>query len=167
MSKEVHAMTYEISQRRVPDQAIVSIRERIASADMPTFIGRAFGELYEHTHLLGVETVDEPFVIYHAFGPEGIDAEVCLSIAAEMIATGRITARVLPAATVAWTLHVGPYDELGTAYGALSAWVGQHGLEAVGPMRERYLNEPGPDLPPAEYRTVIEVPIAEVAVLVR
>lgn len=134
---------------------------------MPTFIGRSFGELYEHTRLLGVETVGEPFIIYHAFEPECIDAEVCLSIAGEMIAAGRIKARVLPAATVAWTLHIGPYDELGTAYGALLGWVGQHGLEAVGPMRERYLNEPGPDVPPTEYRTLIEVPIAEIAILVR
>ncbi len=160
-------MTYDISRREVPDQPIVSIRDRVTPSEMPAFIGRSFGELFGHLRLLGVEPRGEPFVIYHAFGPDEIDAEVCLPIIGDVVATGRITARVLPGATVAETLHVGPYDELATAYGALVIWIGQNGFEAVGPVRERYLNEPGPDVPPAAYRTIIEMPIAEAAVMAR
>ena len=39
-------MTYDITRRGVPDQHIVSIRERLATADMPAFVGRSLGDLY-------------------------------------------------------------------------------------------------------------------------
>ena len=75
--------------------------------------------------------------------------------------------KILKPQTVVETLHIGPYDELPNAYAALSGWIAQNGLEPVWPVRERYLNEPGPDVPPTAYRTVIAMPIAEVAVPAR
>ncbi len=160
-------MTYEITRRDVPAQAIVSIRERLAVSELPAFFGRAWGDLYHHLQLLGVQPAGGPFALYHAFGPDGIDTEACVPYAGDLTASGRIRARLLPAATVAETLHVGPYDELTKAYDALHEWVARQGLESAGPHRELYLNEPGPDLPPSAYRTVIQVPIQEVAVLAR
>lgn len=160
-------MTYDFSLHEVPDQSIVSIRDRMAASDLPAFIGAAFGELYGHLPLLGVPPAGEPFVLYHAFGPDGIDAEACVPYIGDIATSGRITARVLPGGVVAEVLHVGPYDELHFAHAALSGWVAQHGFEPAGPVRERYLNEPGPDVPPAAYRTVIQIPIVEAAVPAR
>ena len=94
----------------------------------------------------------EPFVIYHAFGPDSIDAEACLPVPTAVRTRENIEYRELPAVTVVETLHVGPYDELGQAYQALTEWIEDHGFEAAGPVRERYLNEPGPDVPPSAYR---------------
>ena len=71
--------------------------------------------------------------------------------------------RVLPAMTVAWTLHVGPYEDLTVAYSAITDWIQGIGLEAAGPVQERYLNGPGDDVTPAEYRTEVEIPVALVA----
>lgn len=159
-------MTYDITPREVPDQPIVSIREHVAQSAMPAFIGRSFAELYRHLGAQGVAPVGEPFVIYHAFGPDAIDAEVCVSIAGDIATSERIEARVLPATTVAETLHVGPYDALGNAYSALDDWVATHGMETAGPVRERYLNAPGPDVPPEALRTIIQMPIAKSAVVV-
>jgi effector-binding domain-containing protein len=160
-------MTYDITRREVGDQPVVSIRDRVAASDMPAFIGRAFGELYGRLQVLAVPPTGEPLVLYHEFGPDGIDAEVCVPYAGDITASGRIASRVLPAATVAETLHVGPYDELPAAYAALSGWIAEHGLESVGPVRERYLNAPGPGVSPADYRTVIQMPIVEAAVPAR
>jgi len=160
-------MVYDISRREVPDQPIVAIRDRMAQADLPIFIGRSIAELVAHLRLLGVSSSSEPFVIYHAFGPDDIDAEVCLPFVGDVVATGRIIARVLPGATVAETLHVGPYEELGAAYAVLTDWIELHGFEPAGPVRERYLNAPADDVPPSAYRTIIEMPIAPAAVLAR
>lgn len=157
-------MVYAIARRDVPEQRMVSVRERLATADMPAFVGRAYGELYGYLGRSGVTPGGEPFVIYHSFGPDGVDAEVCVPVTVEVEPTERIVARVLPATTVAETLHIGPYDELGEAYSALTGWIGFHGLEVVGPVRERYLNAPGPDVPPEAYRTVVEMPVAEAAI---
>jgi len=160
-------MAYDITSREIPDQPIVSIRERIDQAELPIFFGRVFGELYGQLGRLGIAPDGEPFVIYHAFGPGGVDAEVCVPIATVAVPSDRIDSRVVPGATVVETLHVGPYDELGEAYSALMGWIGQHHFETAGPVRERYLNEPGPDVPPAAYRTIVQMPVVQAAVAAR
>jgi effector-binding domain-containing protein len=153
-------MRYEVATHEVPDQALLSIRARMKTAEMPGFIGQSYAKLYGRLDGLSVTTRGMPFVIYHAFGPGVVDAEVCLPLAAVVADSGEMTSRVLPAATVARTVHLGPYDRLGDAYGELSEWIGDHGFVVVGVARERYLNEPGPDVAPADYLTEIDLPIA-------
>lgn len=157
-------MIYEIAQRELPDQPIVSIRQLADQAELPVLIGSCFAELYGNLGRLGIAPTGEPFLLYHSFGPDRVDAEVCVPVGGPVSETDRITSRVLPAATVAETLHAGPYEQLGDAYDALQGWMGQHGFEVVWPVRERYLNEPGPQVQPADYRTIISMPIAHVAV---
>ena len=157
-------MVYAIARRDVPEQRIVSIRERLATADMPAFVGRAYRGLYGYLGRSGVTPGGEPFVIYHSFGPDGVDAEVCVPVTVEVAPTdgswpgscppqpsrrrstsGRMTSSARPTAP----------SPAGSAF---------HGLEVVGPVRERYLNAPGPDVPPEAYQTVVEMPVAEAAI---
>jgi effector-binding domain-containing protein len=160
---EERAMKYRITTHEIEPKLILSIRERQPMDDFSAYVGRSFGALFGHLELFGVEPAGMPMVIYHDFGPDGVDAEVCLPIAHELPISGYFQARVLPAATVAKTLHVGPYDDLGEAYDAIMAWIPKHAFDVAGPIQERYLNSPD-EVPPAEYRTQIEVPIVPVAV---
>jgi len=157
-------MEYVIGTRELGPQVVFAIRDRHAPPDIPGFLSGAFGELFGRIGLLGIRPAGHPFVIYHAFGPSEIDAEVCVPITEAASATGRIQSRELPAMTVARTLHVGPYEELGAAYRALTEWIDRNRLEAAGPVQERYLNGPGDRVPPAEYRTEVEIPIVPTAV---
>ena len=152
-------MEYQVAVHELQAQPIVSIRGRHAQAEIPAFLGRSFGLLFGHLRLLGVEPAGPPFVIYHAFGPAGMDAEVCVPVEKPVSATGGVQARILPAVTVARTLHVGPYEALGTAYDAVTDWIRGRGFELAGPMRERYLNGPGDHVTPADYQTEVEVPV--------
>ena len=156
-------MEYEIATRELPARPIMSIRDRRSKADIPEFIGRSFGELFGRLGLLGVTPAGPPFVIYHEFADDAIDAEVCVPIAGVVAANGHIQARTLPPVTVATTLHVGPYEELGAAYTALTDWVARSGREPVGPMEECYLNGPADVATAAEYRTEIALPVSPVA----
>jgi effector-binding domain-containing protein len=61
---------------------------------------------------------------------------------------------------------VGPYEDLGGAYRALTEWIDRNGLEVAGPVQERYLNGPGDLVSPAEYRTEVEIPIIRTAVAI-
>ncbi len=153
-------MRYEVTAHDLPEEAIVSIRERLPTAELPGFIGRSYETLFSHVGELGLQATEAPFIVYHAFGPGAVDAEVCVPVPHPVAAGDGMTSRLLPAATVARTLHVGAYDGLGAAYTELTEWVGDHGFEAVGPARERYLNQPGPDVAPADYLTEIDIPIA-------
>lgn len=157
-------MEYDVATRELAALPILSIRERRPQADIPELIGRCFGDLFGRLGLLAVEPAGPPFVIYHEFGPDGIDAEVCVPVSGHVPASGHIVARTLPAMTVARTLHVGPYDQLGGAYAAVTDWMTRTEHVAAGPMLERYLNSPDEVASPAEYRTEIEVPIAPAAI---
>jgi effector-binding domain-containing protein len=94
----------------------------------------------------------------------GIDAEVSVPFGAPIAASGKIESRVLPAMTVARTVHLGPYENLGAAYTALWSWIRSHGFEVAGPVQERYLNGPGDRIASNEYRTEIEMPIVPLVV---
>ena len=121
-------MEYQIALHDVESQPIVSIRGRHAQAEIPEFLGRSFGLLFGHLKLLGVDPAGPPFVIYHAFGPAGMDTEVCVPVASPVSATGGVESRMLPAVTVARTLHIGPYEELGGAYDAVTDWIRGRGF---------------------------------------
>jgi effector-binding domain-containing protein len=157
-------MDYVIATHPVQAQAIVSIRDRRKQHELPGFLKAAFPELFGRLRLLRVSPAGPPFVIYHEFGTEGTDAEVSVPIDEPVAAAGKIEIRVLPAMTVARTVHVGSYEKLGDAYAAVWDWVRGHGFEAAGPVRERYLDGPGDDVAPSEYRTEIEVPIVPLVV---
>ncbi|HEX5147768.1 MAG TPA: GyrI-like domain-containing protein [Candidatus Limnocylindrales bacterium] len=154
---------YQVVVRDLPEQPIVSIRERHPQTQIPAFLGSAFGDLFSHLKLLGVEPAGAPFVIYHALGPDVIDAEVCVPVTKPVTASGRTQMRVLPAATVAHTLHLGPYEELEVAYAAVNDWIARNGFEAAGPIQERYLNGPGEAATPADYQTELEIPVVAAA----
>ena len=155
-------MTYDI--REIPEQTIISIRERVTPADLPSFIGRSFGDLFRHVRLLSISVVGEPFAMYHSFGADAIDAEIGLPVAGPVEASGRVATRDLPPSTVVETVHSGPYEGLTQAYAALDTWISEHGFEVVGPVTERYLDGPGTGVAPSAYRTVIAMPIAQVPV---
>lgn len=160
-------MDYVISTRESGPQPIVSMRDRRPTRELPAFLGESFGQLFGRLGLLGVVPAGPPFVIYHEFGPDDIDAEVCVPVAQAVTATGKVRSRIVPAATVVQTLHVGRYEDLKAAYAALTDWISRNEFEAAGPVQERYLNAPGDQVSPEEYRTEVEIPIVPAAVAVQ
>ena len=153
-----------ISIHDLPEQDVLAIRAHRPTVEIPTFLGSSFEQLYARLALLGVTPAGPPFVIYHAFEPERIDAEVCVPYAGVLESDGSVTTRHLPATMAARMLHIGPYDTIGGAYAAVEAWTHEHGYEPSGPVRECYLNGPGDGVSPAEYRTEVLLPIAPVPV---
>ena len=153
-------MTYEMSVVEVPDMRVLAIRGTHRAEDVPAFLQASFDELFGHLGRVGVQPAGPPFVLYHAFGPDGVDADVCVPVAGPVETTGRIEAHELPGVTCVRTLHVGPYAALSGAYSELSEWVDDHGYRPDGPVRERYLNGPGETTDPSAFRTEIEMPVA-------
>ena len=64
-----------------------------------------------------------------------------------------------PYTQVAVCLYVGPYDNVGIAYGRISEFIKNSGYEAVGPTMEKYLDPNPQAVNPAELRTEINVPV--------
>lgn len=159
-------MDYVIARHELPEQHIVSLRDRRTRDDLSSFLGRAFGELYASLPSLGASPAGPPFAIYHSFGDASIDVEACVPVAHPVETPDRIDSRVVPPMSVAGTVHVGRYEDLGTAYDAVCGWVRDNGFETAGPVHERYLNGPGDEIPADRYETIVEVPIVARAAFV-
>ncbi len=158
---EGRIMEYEVKTRETVDQPIISVRGHTSTAGMPEFFQRAFVEEYGLLGRLGVRPAGPPFSVYHdpEFTVEDVDVEVAVPVAEPVESEGQVVGSVLPGGLVAFTLHVGPYDEIGGAYRALAEWTQSHGHEMSGPPRECYLTDPGATPNPADYRTEIIWPL--------
>ncbi len=150
-----------IAIHQVEQQPIVSIRAHCRRPEIPAFVQWAFGELDRRLRDLDIAPSGHLFVIYHAFGEDGLDAEVALPVRERVAGTGVITSRVVPAMTVARAVHVGPYDGIERSHSALSRWVQDHAFETPGSVLERYLVGPADGVPAGRFRTELEMPLVE------
>ena len=153
-------MDYSVDVREVAAQPFAGIRGHTSLTGMPGFVGGAYGEIFGTLGRQGVRPAGPPFILYHdpEFKEEDIDVEVAVPVSEPVEASGRIVGGTLPAGSIACTLHLGPYEGIGGAYRAVTAWIEEHGREFAGPPREVYLVGVG-QAEPAAYRTEIQFPI--------
>jgi effector-binding domain-containing protein len=140
---------------------LILYQHRVAAhEDLPATMGRAFGELYERIGDAHVAPAGEPFVVYLESSQPGIrwEMDICAPVSARIRESADFGFMEMPAQRIVSLLHVGPYEELEQAYGAIQRYVKEQGLTIAGSPREIYLS--GPEVPEAEIRTLIEQPIA-------
>jgi effector-binding domain-containing protein len=101
-----------------------------------------------------------PGVRYHDVVDEWADGtiEVFVPVAAPFEPPDGIEVKTMPGGAVAFTIHRGPYDEIGPVYHELMAWIQEHGHEIAGPPSELYMNDPR-EVGMDEALTEIRVPI--------
>jgi effector-binding domain-containing protein len=156
-------MEGEVTLREREAAQVVSKRFPVRLSEIGSALGTAFGEVYGHLGARRVEGNGPPFVIYHEVpvADDPFDIEVCAPVAHAVDPPPGWQAQELPAGAFVTLLHVGPYDTVASAYGDLTAWIGDHDLAVAGPPREVYLSPP--DTPAVEIRTIVEFPVARVA----
>lgn len=137
-------MPYDVKIKEVDAQPIISIRARTSIARIGDDIGQAFGELFRYLGRSFRRPAGPPFSLYHDedFKEEDVDLEICVPTKKLLGGRDSIIARELPAGRLAYTLHVGPYENISLSYQALIGWIKDHGHEISGPARETYLVGP-------------------------
>jgi effector-binding domain-containing protein len=152
-------MDYEITEKELGPQVALTYRAPVTMATIGDGIGAAFGVLVEHAGRTGAEWAGPPFILY----PEVCDGEfeivVCMPVVPGAAGGERVALEEVPGATVASTVHVGPYNEIDKAYTALQKWMTDAGRRPAGMVRETYLNDPDA-VPPEELLTEIDWPVA-------
>lgn len=150
---------YHVIVKQVAEQTVLSIREQRPFAELAQ-VGDAISELMAYLGEIGVRPTGHPFCIYHDEDIRDVlDLELVIPTARHVAGRGRMSGRVLPAATLAATLHTGPYPAIGAAYRALAAWIQEHGHESAGGPRETYLLGPCEVNDVSELRTEAAWPI--------
>ena len=89
--------------------------------------------------------------------------EVCFPVAAPLPEGEGVGCKELPAARVAFTTFLGPYDTIWNAHVELQAWVVEHGYTVTGPARETGLVAVEDDADPRVWVTELSVPVAPAA----
>jgi DNA-binding transcriptional MerR regulator len=135
---------YDVTVRDEPALPVRTV-EGVATPEEHVAMGTALATALD---------VDGPIVcVVHEADDDRLRLEMCAPVDAS-----RAT-RVLPAGPMAVARHVGPYEEIGLAEHALRAWAEMHGVDAVGPLREVYLNDPAAVAPDA-LETDVLLPIS-------
>ena len=151
-------MSYEIKVLELPDQPTLTIRATQAVADLPQFIGRAYGSIMQYLTEIGQAPTGTPFVAYYNLDMQHLDVEAGFPVAKALPERGEIKASSIPGGKFLTTLHIGSYESAEAAYNALTEWAKQNGVEPTGVSYEYYLNDPRQD-PPVQPETEIRFPL--------
>jgi effector-binding domain-containing protein len=119
--------------------------------DLGALFGRYLPLVGARLHEVGCEMTGAPFGRYHRYGPDVVDVEIGMPIAAwppgvpalEDCTPGDVGTSELPGGAAATMTHVGSYDGLSQSYDRLHGWIHDSGRDdGPGPW-ESYVDDPG------------------------
>ncbi|WP_086830850.1 MerR family transcriptional regulator [Streptomyces sp. NRRL B-24572] len=134
---------YEIAEREVPEQRVLSIQRHVTAAGLPGFLAEAGGSLFAHLRRAGAGLSGPLFAVYHGLVSEDSDGpvEVCAPTCDAVEPTERIGVRIEPAhreAYTALTKRQEGHPVMAAAHDAVGAWLAEHGHARGGSDREVY-----------------------------
>jgi effector-binding domain-containing protein len=140
-------------------QLTAVIHLTIPRAKIQTVMGPAISEVMAAVAAQGVGPAGPVFSHHLRMDPDTFDFEVGVPVKAPVSATGRVKASQLPAATVARTIHHGPYEGLGSAWGEFGAWIATEGHTPAADLWECYVAGPESSPDPSTWRTELNRPL--------
>ena len=136
---------FEVQQRDVPEQLLLTEQRHILVPDLTTWMGSAFGRLETSAARFG-GAAGPGLAIFHGEVNEDSDGpvEVCVPIGRGVDPGKDVAARVEPAhreAFVRIRKAMVEYPQILTAYDAVERWVSSNGIEIAGSPREVYFTD--------------------------
>jgi effector-binding domain-containing protein len=139
-------------------QPVLSVRFRAPVQDLPQHFGRVYGAIMQYLGELGEHPTGAPFAAYYNMDMQDLDIEAGFPVGKPLPARDDVQSGEIPAGKAATCLYVGPYDQVGPAWEALSQWVTDSGYEPTGVYYELCLNDPNQQ-PPQEPLTQLVLPL--------
>ena len=136
---------FEIQQREVPEQLLLTEQRHIRVPELTDWMGSAFGRLERSAERFG-GIAGPALAIFHGEVNDDSDGpvEVCVPIEPRADLSDDVAARIEPAhreAYVRINRAMVEYPQILTAYDAVERWVGANGIAIAGPPREVYFTD--------------------------
>ncbi len=143
---------------------VAAIRDIVANHGS---VGPLYEEIMVELEARGLTPTGPALAVYYdeRYKEADIDVEAAIPVeASELVEGVRFQIRDLPAhERMACLMRRGPYDDFTPSYQTLMSWIEENGYRIIGPNREIYLRGPKAGLPPEEYVTEIQFPVAKAA----
>ena len=152
-------MKLECTMTNLEAQPIMGIRTSAPMGELGKVMGPLYKEVMGHIRENGGEAAGMPLTRFYSPPGATIEFECAIPVASPVEGGERVQPGELPAGRAATVTHVGPYDALPEAWGALTEWMDSEGLERVGAPWEVYLTDPGAEPDPSKWRTQIFFPV--------
>jgi effector-binding domain-containing protein len=150
-------MPYDVKLEDGTAQLTACAHETLPQGDLSAIFPRLIGEVFGYLERNGLHPSGPPYA--RSTWLPGTDLEVGFPVAQPIDGDGRVVPGELPGGQRAVTLHIGPYSELRGAYEAVMVWVAGQGLEIAGGSWETYLSDPAVVTDPAQYQTIVAIPV--------
>lgn len=144
---------YHVELEQLQPQPVAVVRGHIEPAEIPAFLGDAFGEAMRVLADQHLTPAGPPFARWRPTGGT-FDVEAGFPSSGSVTPEGRVDADTLPGGPVATVMHVGDYGAVSAAYDVVAEWIGANGYVSAGEPWESYLD--GPEV--AEPRTLVRFP---------
>ena len=136
---------FEIQERDVPEQLVLTEQRNVLVRDLPDFIGPALGRLIGSAEGHG-GVAAAPFVVYHGKVDDENDGpvEVCVPVGRTQADAADVPVRNEPAHREAYTRlrkEQVVFPEILGAYDAVAKWVDAQGLAVADSPREVYFTD--------------------------
>ncbi|WP_028813291.1 MerR family transcriptional regulator [Streptomyces flavidovirens] len=154
---------YEIGQREVPEQLVLTEQRHVTPQELPDWIDAALGRLAAVAHANG-GFFGHPFVVYHGEVNEDSDGpvEVCVPVDPARAAEFPVASRTEPAHAEAYTRVTKAqvaYPHILSAYDAVYAWAQSEARTTSAAPREIYFAD-WSETAPTDPACDIAVPLA-------
>ena len=129
-------MGYEVRVEKVDEgRPLAVVRRRARPAEFSRVVPECCGLVWSALKAHGVKGAGRHVSIYR---DDVVNLEVGVEMDGPFAGVGEVVASALPVGMVVSTVHLGPYQKLGEAHGAIRAWCARNGHELAGPKWEIY-----------------------------
>ena len=123
--------------------------------NLPSLIGKCYGEIAAYLGEMGESPADIPFVAYHDM--QNLDVEIGFPVSSDLPGKGDIIQSCIPEGLSVFSVYMGPYSQMETVYSEMAEWISKNGFIPTGTVYEHYYDSP--DFPESQYLTKIVMPV--------
>lgn len=151
-------MGYSIEVVELKPQPVLVMEATAAPPEIGNVLGRILPAVFEYANAQGAAITGMPFMRYLEM-TDVFRIDAGMPVAEPVAGNQEILARELPGGRAATTVFLGPYDQVGEAWDAITTWFREQNLQFAFGGWDVYENDPTEVKDPSELRTRLYQPL--------